>query len=139
MNKEIVTYLYARRAQVGASTSVPPRFRSPQEVPITELRTHPELIERVSWAARGLRDVQEGNVLGHYVLANKEGHIFALAVSMSFLALRVGSTVHLGKEGAVGESVEGLSEDWQAVDGWKYGTERLQAYCSLALEHSNTL
>jgi len=121
---------------VEASTSVPPHFRSVQEVPITELRTHPDLISIVSRAAYRLKDVQEGIVLGYYVLADKEGHIFALATGTGFLALRVGSTAPLAKEGAVGEPVEGLSEDWQAVDAWTCGRTTLQACCSVALEYS---
>jgi hypothetical protein len=137
LNIELLTYLYARRARTGDSTDILPRFRSVQEVPITELRTHPDLISVVSRAAYRLKDVQEGIVLGFYALENEEGRIIAVATGCSYLVLRVGPA-RLDELGVVSEPVEGLSEEWQAVDAMKCGTERLQKCCSLALEYGRT-
>jgi hypothetical protein len=143
VNGQIMGYLFARRGTFSARAKRRVRFKGIQEVSLRQLRTHPDLIERVSLAVQGLSDVQKGLVLGYYVLATREGCIFAAAISMDLFVLRVGPDAPLAELGAGGEPIEGLGEDWRALDPWNSAVpgERwvatLQACCVLALEYSS--
>ncbi len=79
-----ITQVYARS---WGMTEVPvPTFST--EFDLGGLRTHPDLAGALGTAAIDLPHTS-GLLLGYYVMVNHAGVIFALAISMSYMAVRL--------------------------------------------------
>jgi len=79
-----ITAVYARS---WGMTEVPaPAFST--EFDLGSLRTHPDLGSALNMAAIGLPHTA-GLILGYQVMVNHAGVIFALAISMSYMAVRL--------------------------------------------------
>ncbi len=89
------------------------------EFSLDGLRTHPDLDSAMRTAAQDL-DYTDGLILGYHVLVNPVGVIFAVAMSMSFLTVRLGSVPgnerHVESPGA-GPNLN-FGEDWMPVNPW---------------------
>lgn len=118
-------------------------LRRVSEVPIGELRVHPDLIDRVV-----ALDVPDGRrhlrmLMGAAVLVADSGRIFALAYSQQFLALRRGTDASDASVAAVAlpptaraqqapQRIATLGDGWIVVDPWAASTETLTMLVAMA-------
>jgi len=77
--------IYAR--SWGRERAPEPSFST--ECDLSDLRTHPDLGGALNMAAIDLPGVTSGLVMGYQVIVNSTGIIFAVAMSMFFLAVRL--------------------------------------------------
>lgn len=99
-----------------------PTLRAIRDVPIGELRTHPDLVERVVLIAPARDHVWM--LMGAPVLVTPRGVIYGVGFGMRTLALHVGSNAH-GFERvqtttppSTGSKVVVLDDEWISVDPW---------------------
>jgi hypothetical protein len=120
-----------------------PELRAIRDVPIGELRTHPDLVERVLLVAPARDHVWM--LMGAPVMVTPGGAIYGFGFSMRTLALRVGGDTRGAErvEAKTSPSTGGdqlvLGEEWISVDPWMIkstradGIAELQALASRAL------
>ena len=147
LNREILLYLKMVRVmhesdQKLAST-LEPEFTPESEMTLSALRTHPDLGGLLAEAGRELPGVTHGYVLGYDVLVNAREIIFAVAMSMNMVALRVGPATPPSEEAPVTErgSLGQLRRGWMQIDPWTTGlqVEKLRAHCAEALANVDAL
>jgi hypothetical protein len=136
------------RASLTPAEQLWPRFepvlRAIRDVPIGELRTHPDLVERVVLIAPARDHVWM--LMGAPVLVTPGGAVYGFGFGMRTLALRAGGTAH-GFERvqtttppSTGSRVVDLDDEWISVDPWMVksskadGIAKLRALVSAALE-----
>jgi hypothetical protein len=116
------------------------RFSEPKfstEFDLGSLRTHPDLGGAMERGAAGL-DYTGGLILGYHVLVNKTGVIFTVAMSMTFLAVRLPpkSAAPLFDPGKDGPEIKfGLG--WTCADPWNQ--EQLHRMMIEALAYVDSL
>jgi hypothetical protein len=137
-NADVLAFL---RAGLNTAEREWPRFRAElrpvRDVPMGELRTHPDLVERMAALVPG-----EGWVLmGGAVLADAASRIYAVALGTHTAVFRAGA----GAAGDVGETAEtpvppsmgggvfALPGDWVAVNPWKGVTASIDELRRLAV------
>jgi hypothetical protein len=112
-----------------------PTLRAIRDVPIGELRTHPDLVERVVLIAPAREHVWM--LMGAPVLVTPGGAIYGFGFSMRTLALHVGGdTLGSGRVATnTPQSVGGgkfvLGEEWISVDPWAAKATRAEGIAEL--------
>jgi hypothetical protein len=121
-----------------------PTLRAVRDVSMGELRTHPDLVERVVLIAPAREHVWI--LMGAPVLVTPRGAIYGFGFGMRILALRTGADprgygrVQTKTPPSTGGGVVVLSDDWISVDPWMTkvskadGIAQLKALSSTALE-----
>lgn len=109
-----------------------------------ELRTHPDLGGLLSGAAPHLPGVTHGYILGYDVLVNADGVIFAMALGMLELNLRLnppGNQADEGRTKAGAGGIAALSSEWQRVSVFAGDAGRAEVLelCRQALDNANRL
>jgi hypothetical protein len=119
------------RASLTPAEQLWPRFtpelRAIRDVPIGELRTHPDLVERVREIAPAPDSVWM--LMGAPVLVTPRGGIYGFGFGTSILALRLGDrngfpTVSVGTPRSLGGGRFELGDEWALVDPWLAETPR---------------
>lgn len=124
-----------------------PRFAASlrRNVPIEELRTHPDLEERLAQIAPPASADHKWILAGSPVLVTPSGLIYAIAQGMDFLALRLGPQSQAVALELHARVVEDLGPDWVAVDVWckhatlSQGTGDLRYLTASALEYAESI
>jgi len=128
-----VYYVFAK--SWGRDRDAVPTFST--EFDLGELRTHPDLGSALNMAAIGLPHTA-GLILGYQVMVNSAGIIFALAMSMGFLAVRLPVT---GPKNTVNPILGGpdidLGADWVTANPWN--REALHQRLAASLAYVNGL
>jgi hypothetical protein len=92
-NREILLYLLTVRAVYEGKSppaTLEARFIPEDEIEGVDLRTHPDLGSLLWSAALEIPEALHGYVFGYDVLVDEHGTLFAAAVGMSDLLLRLG-------------------------------------------------
>lgn len=107
-----------------------PRFST--EFRLDGLRTHPDLGGAMEAAAQGLA-YTGGLILGYHVLVNQAGIIFAVAMSMTFLAVRLPPERETARydPGQGGPSLD-FGPGWVTADPWDANSLRPWMVTALA-------
>jgi hypothetical protein len=89
-NPDVVAFLrHGMTKDEQLWTRFAPRLRPVSEVPVGQLRTHPDLIDRLQRLAGPVARDELQMLMGAPVLVAASGTIYALAFSQDFLALRL--------------------------------------------------
>jgi hypothetical protein len=136
------------RASLTPAEQLWPRFeptlRAIRDVSIGELRTHPDLVERVVLIAPARDHVWM--LMGAPVLVTPDGAVYGFGFGMRTLGLHAGGAVHgfervqTATPPSTGRRVVVLDEEWISVDPWMVetskadGLAKLRALASAALE-----
>jgi hypothetical protein len=145
-NREVLLYLmlnrrvYRQPHEVEATFE--PLFCEDAEIELRDLRTHPDLSCPLRIAAGRLPGVKNGYILGYDVLINRHDIVFALAMSMNYIALRLNPPAS-GVQVAFDQTktIENLSSEWQSFGafGPDWSTEQVEALCRKALARADDL
>ncbi|MDY0019521.1 MAG: hypothetical protein RBT47_05935 [Anaerolineae bacterium] len=147
LNREILLYMKMVRTMnerdQKPGETLDPKFVPEAEMTVAPPRTHPDLGGLLAEVGRDLPGVTHGYVLGYDVLINAQGIIFAVAMSMNLVALRLGPADPPSEETPVAElgSLEKLRRGWMQVDPCATGLhpEKLKAHCAEALANVDVL
>jgi len=127
------------RASLTPSEQHWPRFvptlRAIRDVPIGELRTHPDLVERVVLIAPAREHVWM--LMGAPVLVTTDGAVYGFGFGMRMLALHVGGDtsaserVETNTPPSIGSEKFVLGEEWISVDPWATKSKRADGIAEL--------
>jgi len=125
-----------------------PTLRPIREVPIGELRTHPDLIDQLAQIAPAPE--HRWMLMGAAVLVTARGGVYAFAFSQRLLALRTGGDTSgydrpkINTPHVTGGGTFVLNDEWISLDAWKLnlrtkeGLARVRALAATAFLRGQT-
>jgi hypothetical protein len=120
-----------------------PTLRAIRDVPIGELRTHPDLVERVVLIAPAREHVWM--LMGAPVLVTQGGAVYGFGFGMRTLGLRAGGSargferVETTTPPSTGSRVVVLNDEWISVDPWMVKSSKADGIATLKALASTAL
>jgi hypothetical protein len=140
-NPAVVAFLRSRlTAAEQAWPRFVPRLRDIHDVPLGELRTHPDLVMRIKELDDGAGGGHLQMLMGAPVLVGDVGMIYAVGFGLDFFAVRLTMPADESLRAVPGaanwaespESVALLGPGWMAVNVWQRGVAKADRDSGLA-------